>query len=78
MKYVCNVSRSLLLLLVPLLSAVGPRAWADECVSAGDVFSQGQEPPAPFGKPLSPQYCGPDPTQDELDCASYPRCATPR
>ncbi len=38
------------------------------------LFASGPQPPPPFGNP--PQFgdCGPDLTNDPLDCASHPRC----
>ncbi len=36
------------------------------------LFSRGPEIPPPFGKP--PLACGPDPTQDELNCGEFSPC----
>lgn len=41
---------------------------ADAIFTLGNLFSGGPDPAPPFGA------CGPDPTADGLDCASFPPC----
>ncbi|MEM7261463.1 MAG: carboxypeptidase regulatory-like domain-containing protein [Planctomycetota bacterium] len=43
----------------------GAKDIGDAIYALGNLFSGGPNPPAPFGA------CGPDPTDDPLDCASY-------
>jgi hypothetical protein len=42
---------------------------ADPIMHLAQLFAGGPNPPPPFGR------CGPDPTDDALDCASFPPCA---
>jgi hypothetical protein len=41
---------------------------ADPLYTLGFLFLGGREPPAPFA------VCGPDPTEDDLDCDRFPSC----